>query len=101
MQVTETLNEGLKRKLAVVIPATDLVSRLDVRLDELKDKANIKGFRPGKVPASHLKKVYGKSAMAEVMQDAINATVGEALDRVARSAPRRSPRSICLKIRAR
>ncbi|HWA17987.1 MAG TPA: trigger factor [Devosia sp.] len=80
MQVTETLNEGLKRKLSVVIPKTDLETRLSARLAELKDKANIKGFRPGKVPASYLKKVYGKSAMAEVMQDAINSTVGEALD---------------------
>jgi trigger factor len=79
MQVTETLNEGLKRKLSVVIPKSDLTSRLDVRLEELRGQANIKGFRPGKVPATHLKKMYGKSAMAEVMQDAINATVGNAL----------------------
>jgi trigger factor len=79
MQVTETLNEGLKRKLSVVIPKTDLTTRLDVRLGELKDRANIKGFRPGKVPTTYLKKVYGKSAMAEVMQDAINATVSDAL----------------------
>ncbi|RYE08683.1 MAG: trigger factor [Hyphomicrobiales bacterium] len=79
MQVTETLNEGLKRKLSVVIPKNDLNTRLDSRLDELKDRANIKGFRPGKVPASYMKKVYGKSAMAEVMQDAINATVSDAL----------------------
>ncbi len=79
MQVTETLNEGLKRKLSVVIPKTDLNSRLDARLGELKNQANLKGFRPGKVPATYLKKVYGKSAMAEVMQDAINATVGDAL----------------------
>lgn len=80
MQITETLNEGLKRKLAVVIPASDLNQRLDARLVELKDKANIKGFRPGKVPMTHLKKVYGRSAMSEVMSDAINATVGKALD---------------------
>jgi trigger factor len=80
MQVTETLNEGLKRKLAVVIPAADLNSRLDARLDELKATASIKGFRPGKVPTAHLKKVYGKSAMSEVLSDAINSTVGKALD---------------------
>ena len=79
MQVTETLNEGLKRKLSVVIPKNDLSTRLDARLGELKDRANIKGFRPGKVPTTYLKKVYGKSAMAEVMQDAINATVSNAL----------------------
>jgi len=79
MQVTETLNEGLKRKLSLVIPKSDLTTRLQTRLGELKNQANIKGFRPGKVPESYLKKVYGKSAMAEVMQDAINATVGNAL----------------------
>ena len=45
----------------------------------MRTQANIKGFRPGKVPPTYLKKVYGKSAMAEVMQDAINATVGDAL----------------------
>jgi trigger factor len=86
MQVTETLNEGLKRKLAVVIPAQDLNERLDVRLDELKGKANIKGFRPGKVPMAHLKKVYGRSAMSEVMSDAINATVAKTLDERAERA---------------
>lgn len=81
MQVTETLSDGLKRKLSVTIPKTDLVSRLDAKLDELKGTANIKGFRPGKVPTAHLKKMYGRSAMSEVMQDAINATVSETLEK--------------------
>lgn len=87
MQVTETLNEGLKRKLAVVIPASDLNARLDAKLDDMKDKAVLKGFRPGKVPVTHLKKVYGKSAMSEVLTDAINATVAKTLeDRSERAA---------------
>ncbi|UYO00289.1 MAG: trigger factor [Devosia sp.] len=81
MQVTETLNEGLKRKLSVTIPAADLTTRLDAKLEELKGQANIKGFRPGKVPTAHLKKVYGRSAMSEVMTDAINSTVSETLDK--------------------
>lgn len=80
MQVTETLNEGLKRKLSVTIPAKDLVTRLDAKLEELKGQANIKGFRPGKVPTAHLKKVYGRSAMSEVMTDAINSTVSDTLE---------------------
>src|SRR6478752_3606248 len=80
MQVTETLNEGLKRKLSLVIPKKDLSDRLDARLDELKGTANIKGFRPGKVPTAHLKKVYGRSAMSEVLSDAINSTVSKTLD---------------------
>lgn len=80
MQVTETLNQGLKRKLAVVIPASDLNERLDARLDELKSKAVLKGFRPGKVPVTHLKKMYGKSAMSEVLTDAINTMVAKTLE---------------------
>lgn len=79
MQVTETLNDGLKRKLSVTIPKTDLSARLDAKLAEVKDKAQIKGFRPGKVPMAHLKKVYGRSAMAEAMQEAINSTVSDTL----------------------
>jgi trigger factor len=81
MQVTETLNEGLKRKLSVTIPAADLNTRLSAKLEELKGQANIKGFRPGKVPLSHIKKMFGRSAMSEVMTDAINSTVSETLEK--------------------
>ena len=80
MQVTETLNEGLKRELKVVIPASDLASRVDERLEELKATAHIKGFRPGKVPMGHLKKMYGKQAMAEVVQKSIETSTTEALN---------------------
>jgi len=79
MNVTQTLNEGLKRKLEVTIPAADLKSAQDAKLAELKAKANLKGFRPGKVPMAHLKSVYGQSVMSEVMQEAINATIKDAL----------------------
>ena len=81
MQVTETLNEGLKRKLSVTIPAADLNTRLGAKLEELKGQANIKGFRPGKVPLAHIKKMFGRSAMSEVMTDAINSTVTETLEK--------------------
>ncbi len=72
MQVTETLSEGLKRAYKVVLPAGDLASRLDSQLADMKDKVRINGFRPGKVPVAHLKKVYGKSVMADVVQNAVN-----------------------------
>jgi trigger factor len=72
MQVTETLSTGLKREYKVVVNAAELGKQLDTRLTELSGTANIKGFRPGKVPASHLKRVYGKSVMAEVVQKTID-----------------------------
>lgn len=72
MQVKETLSEGLKREYEVVITAADLDQRVNAKLDEIKGRVNIAGFRPGKVPMSHLKRVYGKSVMSEVLQQAVN-----------------------------
>lgn len=81
MQVTETLSEGLKREFRVVVPASELDAKVNERLDELKGRININGFRPGKVPVAHLKRVYGRSAMAEVIEatvrDANSQIVGE------------------------
>ena len=69
MQVTETLNSGLKREIKVTVPAGDMEARLMARLSDAKDKVRINGFRPGKVPVQHLRKVYGKSFMAEVVNE--------------------------------
>ena len=74
MQVTETLSEGLKREFAVVVPAAELEAKVNVRLDELKARVRINGFRPGKVPVAHLKRVYGRSAMAEVIEATVRDT---------------------------
>ncbi len=79
MQVTETFSEGLKRELKVVIGAQELHERLQARLDEIKDKVHIKGFRPGKVPIEHIRKTYGRSVMAEVVQQAVSETTTKAL----------------------
>ena len=79
MQVTETLAEGLKRELKITIPATDLSSKLDDKLSSLKSQVRLPGFRPGKVPVSHLKKVYGKQAMAEVINDTLNESTNAAI----------------------
>jgi trigger factor len=68
MQVTETLSDGLKREYRVVVTASDLDSKVNARLDELKGQVRINGFRPGKVPAAHLKRMYGKSVMAETIE---------------------------------
>ncbi len=60
MQITETSNEGLKRTLQVVVPAGELGKRFTDRLDEIKGRVQLKGFRKGKVPVPHLKKMYGR-----------------------------------------
>ena len=71
MQVTQTRSEGLKREFEIVLPVQDLSSRMQTQLGAMQAKARINGFRPGKVPVAHLKKLYGRSVMAEVLQEAV------------------------------
>src|SRR5205807_9119791 len=71
MQVTETVSDGLKREFKVSVPAADLEAKLADRLAELKDRVQLRGFRPGKVPVTHLRKVYGRTVMAETLEAVI------------------------------
>jgi trigger factor len=79
MQVTETVNSGLKREIKVTVPAEDLEAKLMARLTDAKSKVRINGFRPGKVPVQHLRKVYGKSFMAEVVNEILSNSTREIL----------------------
>jgi len=72
MQVTETSSAGLKREFKVVLQAEELAAKLDTQLADLKGKAQLKGFRPGKVPVAHLKRLYGRSIMGDVVQEAVS-----------------------------
>src|SRR5919107_2857752 len=74
MQVTETRSEGLQREFKVVVPASDLDAKVNARLNDIKNRVQIPGFRPGKVPVSHLKRLYGKSTMAEVIEATVRDT---------------------------
>ena len=74
MQVAETLSQGLKREFQVVVPAAELDAKVNARLDQLKGRIRLDGFRPGKVPVAHLKRVYGRSAMAEVIEATVRDT---------------------------
>lgn len=71
MQVTETVSEGLKREYSVVLPAAELDTKANERLASIKDRVNMPGFRPGKVPMQHLKRLHGKAIMGEVIEQAI------------------------------
>jgi trigger factor len=79
MQVTETLNEGLKRGYKVVVSAADIAQKIDVELDEVAKKANLPGFRPGKAPKGVIKKRFGQSVMGDVLQRAVQDTTSQAL----------------------
>ncbi|MBX9926719.1 MAG: trigger factor, partial [Hyphomicrobiaceae bacterium] len=74
MQVTEASSDGLKRTITVVVPVADINARFETRLTDLKDRVQLKGFRPGHVPAVHIKKLYGRAVMGEVLDEAIKDT---------------------------
>ncbi len=74
MNIKEVSAEGLSRELQITVPAADLVAKLDARIDEIKGTVQLKGFRPGKVPASHIRKTYGDQLMGEVIQETVNET---------------------------
>ena len=78
MQVTETVSEGLKRELKIIVPAAVLNDKLDAKLNDMRGKVQIKGFRPGKVPVAHLKRLAGRQEMAQI----IDATIGESIRQV-------------------
>ena len=71
MQVTETTAEGLKREYVIVVPATDIESKLVSRLNQLGTSVNIPGFRPGKVPITLLRKRYGDAVRGEVLEQTV------------------------------
>jgi trigger factor len=79
MQVTETLNDGLKRSYKVVVAAADIAVKIDVELDEVAKKANLPGFRPGKAPKGVIKKRFGQSVMGDVLQRAVQDSSSQAL----------------------
>jgi trigger factor len=74
MQVTETLAEGLKHEFQINVPAAEIDAKVDAKLADMKDKVRLNGFRPGKVPVAHLKKIYGRSAAAETVDQLIRDT---------------------------
>ncbi len=79
MESVETA-EGLSRTYKVSVPAADLQKKLDERIEEIRPKMQLKGFRPGKVPASHVRKMYGKSIMGEVIQAVVEESTAKTIE---------------------
>jgi trigger factor len=80
MQIVEKSNEGLSRVYGVTVPLADLNEALDARIAEVTPTLNIKGFRPGKVPTAHVRRLYGKALMSEVIEKTLNETTQKVLE---------------------
>lgn len=77
MQVTETLNEGLKRGYQITLPASELDAKVNEKLAEAQPEVEMKGFRKGKVPMALLKKQFGQRILGEAMQEAIDGAMSD------------------------
>jgi trigger factor len=76
MQVTETLNDGLKRGYRIIVPGADLTAKVDAKLAEAAPDIEMKGFRKGKVPTALLKKQFGERLLGEAMQEVVDSAMG-------------------------
>lgn len=81
MQVTETLNEGLKRGYTITVTAAELDAKVQEKLLEAQPEVEIKGFRKGKVPLAILKKQFGQRLLGDAMQESIDAAMKEHFDK--------------------
>jgi trigger factor len=77
MQVTETLNEGLKRGYAITVTAAELDEKVNEKLAEAAPEIEMKGFRKGKVPMALLKKQFGQRLLGEAMQESIDGAMNK------------------------
>lgn len=82
MQLTERRSEGLLRVYDVVVPAAELEQKLNAKIAEVQPRMRINGFRPGKVPTSHIRKVYGASMMQDIINDTVQKSTRESLEKV-------------------
>ncbi len=80
MQIVEKSVEGLSRVYGVNVPAKTLGDKLTARIAEIAPQMNIKGFRPGKVPTAHVRRLYGKSLMSEVIEQTLNESSQKVLE---------------------
>ena len=80
LQIVEKSGEGLSRVYGVRVPKKDLTDKLEAKIAEITPKLNLKGFRPGKVPSAHVRRIYGKSLMGEVVEQALTESSQQAMD---------------------
>ena len=80
MKITVENKKGLNKDVKVFIDKKTMSTYMDEKYEEIKDKVNIKGFRPGKVPKEVLKRQFGKAVFGEVLDKVLKDTTTKALE---------------------
>ncbi len=79
MQITDTVNQELRREYKIVVPQGDLDQKLAGEIEKMKPRMQLKGFRPGKVPTAHLKKTFGKQMMNDIVEQTVSESSQQAI----------------------
>jgi len=79
MEVKELEAKGLSRKYSITVPKKELKTKLDAKIKEMQPQVSLKGFRPGKVPISHIHKMFGQSIMKDVVEETVAETSQKAM----------------------
>ena len=80
MQIKELKAEGLSHTYSVTVSKEDLASKLEAKIKEMQPQVSLKGFRPGKVPVSHIRKMFGQSIMKDVVEETVNEATQKAIN---------------------
>ena len=80
MEIKEIKTEGLSHTFSVKVSKEDLSTKLDDKIKEMQPQVNLKGFRPGKVPAAHIRKMFGQSIMKDIVEETVNETTQQAIN---------------------
>ena len=80
MQVSVENISTVEKRLKIQVPAEEVNPKVDARLREIGKQVRLKGFRPGRIPFSVLKQRYGPQARAEVIQQAAQTSLQQAIE---------------------
>lgn len=80
MNIKELKAEGLSKTFAITVPKEDLDTKLQAKIKEMQPQVSLKGFRPGKVPVAHIRKMFGQSIMKDVVEETVNETTQQAIN---------------------
>ncbi len=80
MEIKELEAEGLTKKYQVTVPKEDLSAKLEAKIKEMQPEVSLKGFRPGKVPVAHIRKMFGQSIMSDIVNETLNESSQKAIN---------------------
>ena len=80
MKIEKSEIKDLTGVITMVVEPSDYQDELQKELKQVRQKANIPGFRPGMVPLGLVKKMYGKGILAEVLNKTVGSKLGEYIE---------------------